>query len=98
MKGSTLMKIYIHFLVAVLIGAAAACGQQDALRATSAAEEGVEILTRGPVHEAFAETIVFDAEPGVVVPREPPDAIEELPPEQKPEGAKVEWIPGYWAW
>jgi hypothetical protein len=61
-------------------------------------EDGVEILTRGPVHEAFAETIAFDPEPGVVIAKVAPEAIEELPPEQKPDGANVAWIPGYWAW
>jgi len=60
--------------------------------------EGVEILTRGPVHEAFAETIAFDPEPGVVIAKVAPEPIEELPPEQKPDGANVAWIPGYWAW
>jgi WXXGXW repeat (2 copies) len=63
-----------------------------------AQEEGVEVLTRGPVHEAFAETVTFDPEPGIVVTKEPPRPIEELPPEQKPQGANVEWIPGYWGW
>ena len=62
------------------------------------AEDGVEVLTRGPVHEAFAETVTFDPEPGVVVTKAPPESIEELPPEQRPEGSNVEWIPGYWAW
>lgn len=62
------------------------------------AAEGVEILTRGPVHEAFAETVTFDPEPGFVAPKTPPSAIEEIPPEQRPEGANVAWIPGYWAW
>src|SRR5512145_2476188 len=62
------------------------------------AVEGVQVLTRGPVHEAFAETVTFDPEPGIVVPKAPPAAIEELPPDQKPEGAHVAWIPGYWAW
>ena len=61
-------------------------------------EEGVQVLTRGPVHEAFAETVTFDPEQGIVVPTTPPDAIEELPPDQKPEGANVAWIPGYWGW
>ncbi len=61
-------------------------------------QEGVEVLTRGPVHEAFAETVTFDPEPGIVAPKAPPAAIEELPPDQKPEGANVAWIPGYWAW
>ena len=62
------------------------------------AEEGVEVLTRGPVHEAFAETISFDPEPGIVVAKAAPESIEELPPEQKPDGANVAWIPGYWGW
>lgn len=66
--------------------------------APARAEQGVEVLTRGPVHEAFAETVIFDPEPGVVVSKTPPAAIEEVPPEQRPEGANVAWIPGYWGW
>ena len=62
------------------------------------AEEGVQVLTRGPVHEAFAETVTFDPKPGIVVPKAPPAAIEEVPPEQRLEGANVAWIPGYWGW
>ena len=61
-------------------------------------EEGVQVLTRGPVHEAFAETISFDPEPGMIVPNQPPEAIEEVPPEQRPAGDNVAWIPGYPAW
>ncbi|MFM9964890.1 MAG: hypothetical protein ACKV2Q_27110 [Planctomycetaceae bacterium] len=61
-------------------------------------DEGVQVLTRGPVHEAFAETVTFDPQPGIVVPKSPPDSIEELPPEQRPDGANVTWVPGYWAW
>ena len=62
------------------------------------AEEGVQVLTRGPVHEAFAETVTYDPEPGIVVPKAPPAAIEEMPPAQRLEGNNVSWIPGYWAW
>jgi hypothetical protein len=58
----------------------------------------VEVLTRGPIHEAFAETVTFDPQPGLVAPKEPPAPIEELPPQQRPEGSNVTWIPGYWAW
>ncbi len=61
-------------------------------------EVGVEVLTRGPVHEAFAETVTFDAEPMVIVPRSPGALIEEAPPDQRPEGAQVAWISGYWGW
>src|SRR5262245_52397963 len=57
---------------------------------------GVEVQTRGPVHEAFAETVQFDPEPGDVALRPPPEAVEEVPPDERPEGAT--WIPGYWAW
>ena len=62
------------------------------------AEDGMQVLTRGPVHEAFAGTVSFDPEPGIVAPAAPPAAIDELPPDQRPEGANVAWIPGYWAW
>ena len=57
-----------------------------------------EVLTRGPVHEAWAEPISFDAEPGPVAPRIPPEPVEEMPPDQRPEGDSVEWIAGYWHW
>lgn len=57
-----------------------------------------QVLTRGPVHEAFAGMLTFNPEPGIVVTRAPPEVIEEVPPEQKPEGVNVTWIPGYWAW
>ena len=72
--------------------------QNAAQEAPAAGQDGVEVLTRGPVHEAFAETITFDPEPGIVAPQAPPADIEELPPDQRPAGANVAWIPGYWAW
>lgn len=61
-------------------------------------EDGIQVLTRGPVHEAFAETVVFDSEPDFEVPGAPPDPIEEIPPDQRPDGDNVTWVPGYWAW
>ena len=39
------------------------CAAQQASVAT---QNGVEVLTRGPVHEAFAETITFNPQPGMV--------------------------------
>jgi hypothetical protein len=61
-------------------------------------ENGVEVLTSGPVHEGFAGPLVLDPKPGVTVQKEPPRPVEELPPDQRPEGNDVEWIPGYWHW
>lgn len=60
--------------------------------------QGAEVLTRGPVHEAFAGIVSFNPEPGDIVEKAPPAAIEELPPEERPEGDHITWIPGYWAW
>jgi hypothetical protein len=57
---------------------------------------GVEVLSRGPVHEAFASP-VGEPTPTDPVPRQPPKPVEELPPDQKPEGGAI-WISGYWAW
>jgi hypothetical protein len=57
---------------------------------------GVEVLTRGPVHEAFARPVGEPAAPPRV-PKRPPKPLEELPPDQKPAGNAV-WIGGYWAW
>ena len=66
--------------------------------AADANAQGVQVLTRGPVHEAFAGVVTFNPEPGIVVPKAPPAIIDEVPPGERPEGDNVTWIPGYWAW
>lgn len=58
----------------------------------------MEILAQGPIHEAFAQPVVYNPEPGRIVPKAPPAPIQEVPAEQRPVGDNVEWIPGYWAW
>src|SRR5437879_5424975 len=77
---------------------AASPQQPPADGGNAAAQEGVEVMARGPVHEAFAEPSVRSPRPSPVVPKQPPAPIEEMPPDQKPEGANVTWIAGYWAW
>jgi hypothetical protein len=57
-----------------------------------------EVLTRGPVHEAFAEPVTFNADDAYVIPKEPPQAVDEVPPDTKPQGSNVQWIGGYWSW
>lgn len=57
-----------------------------------------EPLTRGPVHEAFAQAVTPAAENGLVVAKEPPPLIEEIPSAQRPAGDDIAWIPGYWGW
>ena len=58
----------------------------------------VEVLTRGPIHEAFAEQYAADPMEGLVVPQQPPEPLDEVPPDVIPDGDNVEWIPGYWGW
>ncbi|HMF10969.1 MAG TPA: hypothetical protein VKE94_01650, partial [Gemmataceae bacterium] len=60
--------------------------------------QGVEVLARGPVHEAYAEPVETRPQQSLVVTKQPPEAINEVPPDQKPEGEDVVWIPGYWGW
>lgn len=61
-------------------------------------DEAGEAMLRGPVHEAFAEQVNADPMPGLMITEAPPEPIEELPPDVRPDGRSVEWIPGYWAW
>ena len=58
--------------------------------------QGVEVLARGPVHEAFA-SLTAEPQPTKVVPKKPPQPLQEMPPEEKPAGDSL-WMGGYWAW
>jgi hypothetical protein len=60
--------------------------------------EGAEVYTRGPLHEAFAAPVTNDPAENPIVQKQPPEAVDEVPPDEKPEGNNVVWIPGYWAW
>jgi hypothetical protein len=84
------------------LGTLAARGQDPPPDPTPAAAEpdpqGGQVLTQGPVHEAFAAPVVHDPKAGPVIPKPPPQPIQELPPDQKPAGQSVQWIPGYWGW
>jgi hypothetical protein len=59
---------------------------------------GSEVLTRGPVHEAFAQPVTTDPQAPLVLSRQPPEPLQEMPPAEKPAGANIVWVPGYWAW
>ena len=57
-----------------------------------------EVQGRGPIHEGFAQPGSGVGKAGPVVPKRPPAPIPETPPEQRPAGDNVAWIPGYWGW
>ncbi|MFO7535507.1 MAG: hypothetical protein R6X19_07485 [Kiritimatiellia bacterium] len=61
-------------------------------------QELPEVLTRGPVHEAFAEPVTLQNDEPVTAPSPPPRDMEETPPPEKPRGENITWVPGYWAW
>lgn len=64
---------------------------------TPKGEPVADVLSQGPIHEAFTESMSYDPEPGICVPKAPPRAIKEVPPKERPVG-NVVWIPGYWGW
>jgi hypothetical protein len=61
-------------------------------------DPNVQVMTRGPVHEAFAVPVTAGQTAGMIVPKQPAAPIEEVPPDMKPEGDQTVWIPGYWSW
>jgi hypothetical protein len=93
------MKTFFHslFVPALFAGFAVSLSVLSGQVIGADSEEG-EILTRGPVHEAFAAVVSYNPEAGILVDRQPPEPIEEVPPEEKPVGEDVAWIPGYWGW
>lgn len=59
---------------------------------------GSQVLAGGPVHEAFAKPVSMDPQAPIIVPNQPPGYLQEVPPAEKPDGAGIVWVPGYWAW
>jgi hypothetical protein len=100
-----LCSVVLGLLVA---GSAVAFGQpplapppQPVIQAAATAEvntPGIDILTRGPLHEAFAAPVNLGGVAPPVVSQQLPDAIQEAPSEYRPENDSAVWIPGYWAW
>jgi hypothetical protein len=66
------------------------------LPADQSDDDGIETLTRGPIHEAFANPADPNPTPSPVVNRPPPQDVPEEPPEYMPEDSI--WISGYWFW
>lgn len=80
-----------------LLAATAMIGQPPAPSLPGQVDDAA-VLTRGPIHEAYAKPVHERPQPTPIVSVQPPEAIEELPPDHKPAADNLEWIPGYWAW
>src|SRR5688572_4991366 len=97
MNRSTSLLLLVSLSFLAFVGPKLVSAQTLEAGVASANDES-ETLTRGPLHEAFAEQVNYDPKPGIIIRKAVPEPIEEVPPEVKPEGNNVEWIPGYWAW
>ncbi len=86
---------YVHSCIALIAPFLLLAGNAQAEPPSQ--DEGIEVLARGPVHEAYAEPISQAARATPLVAKQPPALLDEVPADQKPEG-DVQWIPGYWAW
>ena len=58
--------------------------------------KGMEVMARGPIHEAFAMPMT-EAKQTPGIPKKPPLPVDEMPPTEKPEGDSI-WVGGYWSW
>jgi hypothetical protein len=87
---------------AILLSSHVSAQAQDAQNPPAMpAEElpaGTQVLTGGPVHEAFAKPVSMDPQAPILVPQQPPENLQEVPPAERPAGANIVWVPGYWAW
>jgi hypothetical protein len=92
------MKTVIMILMAMVMATGTLYGQTTDQPPPLPSEEQPEVLTRGPVNEAFAQPVNLEEESGFIAPKAPPADIEETPPEERPTGEQFAWIPGYWAW
>jgi len=72
--------------------------RDDPVGPPPAVPDDPEVLGRGPVHEGYAMPPEGVAKPGPLAPKAPPEPIVETPPEERPEGDNVGWVPGYWMW
>lgn len=89
---------FLAALAVISLPAAQADGPEKVVFDKGVLQEGMEVAPRGPIHEAYAQPFSLNPDPSPVVVKQPPALVPELPPEQRPEGDNVQWIPGYWAW
>ena len=92
------MKTFIMRLMTLVLTTGMAYGEATGQAPPIPSEEQPEVLTRGPVNEAFAKPVTLEDQTGFIAPTQPPANAEEVPPAEKPSGEQFAWVPGYWAW
>jgi hypothetical protein len=92
------MKTAIMLMIMLVLGAYPLYSSAADEPPPAPSQEQPEVLTSGPVHEAFAEPVNMQVQAGLVAPKEPPSNIMENAPAQRPVGEEFVLVPGYWAW
>jgi hypothetical protein len=92
------MKTAIMIVITLILGSSPLYSATDEQPPPIPAQEQPEVLTSGPVHEAFAEPVNLQIQDGLVAPKPPPANIAEIAPAQRPVGEQFVLVPGYWAW
>jgi hypothetical protein len=92
------MKTVISIMIALVVLNWGICGWAAEQPPPTPAGEQPEVLTSGPVNEAFAAPVNLENQPGIIAPSQPPANIEEVPPVDRPVGNEFVWVPGYWGW
>ncbi|MBA4369562.1 MAG: hypothetical protein C0403_18205, partial [Desulfobacterium sp.] len=65
-----LVRFAFIFAIAAAIGMGFGLHPALAEPEESDEEAEVQVLSYGPIHEAFAETVVYDPQPGAMAPKE----------------------------
>ena len=101
-QGINMIRSYLTCMLLLGMGLLATVKADDvpveAPQPTDGNRADVEVLTRGPVHEAFATQVNHDPQAGLIVDQSPPEPVDEIPPDYKPDGDNIVWIPGYWSY
>lgn len=96
------LRCYAFAAGVLLLSSGPAIGQPALPEGGEQVAGEAQVLERGPVHEAFAEPFAVapaaDEAEVLLVAKQPPEPIDELPPEVRPDGNNVQWVPGYWMW
>ena len=88
------MKTAIMIVITLFLAAGPLYGDTTEQPPPTPAQEQPEVLTRGPVHEAFAEPVNLQVQAGLVAPKPPPANIAEITPAQRPAGEQFVLVPG----